>query len=179
MKIVLATPLYPPDIAEPAPYVKELARRLAPDHQVTVLAYGRLPEKVPGVTIVAADKRHPLLVRLFLYTIALWRAARSADLIYAQNGPSIELPVAVVNFFLRRPLMARWGDEAAHAYAQKKFMRRTMERLAFGGAKTVMDSPLPRPEILPLEPRPTAALAAWEESWQAHVRELTQQFHDA
>ena len=179
MKIVLATPLYPPDIAEPAPYVKELARRLAPDHQVTVLAYGRLPEKVPGVTIVAIDKRRPLPVRLFLYTIALLRAARSADIVYTQNGPSVELPVAVVNFFLRRPLVARWGDEAAHTYAQKKFMRRTVERLAFGGAKIVTGSPLPRPEILPFEPQPTDALAAWEESWQMHLRELTKQLHGA
>src|SRR3989344_9051256 len=41
MKIVLATALYPPDIAPPAPYVKELATRLAANHEVTIVTYGR------------------------------------------------------------------------------------------------------------------------------------------
>jgi hypothetical protein len=177
MRLVLASPLYPPDVAWPASYIKELAKRLAEEYEVTIVTYGRLPEQVRGVKIVAIDKRRMLPLRLIAYTIALWGALRRADVIYAQNGPSVELPLVIANFFLRRPLIAQWGDVPAHAYAQEHFARRMIERAAFGHAKMINESPLPKPEILPLEPRPEAALAQWEESWQEHVRMLKAIFY--
>ena len=59
MTLVLASPLYPPDLAEPAPYTKELARRLSTTHTVIVVAYGRLPEKVPGARNKTLKKPKP------------------------------------------------------------------------------------------------------------------------
>ncbi len=172
MKIVLATPLYPPDIAEPAPYIKELARRLAANHAVKVVVYGHLPEQVPGVTVIAVDKRRPLPFRLLSYTIALMRAARGADVLYAQNGPSVELPLIFVSRIKRMPLFMHIGDKAAHEYAARHPLRRLIERLAFRKARAVEGTPQPRPEILPFDPRPDAALAAWKESWYGHMQEL-------
>ena len=179
MKIVLATPLYPPDIAEPAPYVKELAKRLAPMHEITVATYGRLPEQVAGATVLTADKRALLPVRLARYTALLWRVARGADIVYIQNGPSVELPVAVLMVLMRRPLFMRLGDVAAHQYAQAHFVRRALERFVMRRVQVVAEAPPLKPEILPFENRPTAALAAWEESWDRHIEHLQRIFAHA
>lgn len=174
MKILLATPLYPPDIAPPAPYIKELARKLSNNHEVVVLAYGRLPEKVPGVKIVTVDKRRPLFLRLIAYIFALLRAARSADLLYAENGPSVELPAALLTFILRTPLVLHIGDARAEARGG------VIARLARSRAKTVVtDIPNERPEILPFSPRPEAGLEAYESSWIKHLSLLENIFTHA
>ncbi len=176
MKIVLATPLYPPDIAPPAQYVKELAKRLSAAHEVTLVVYGRLPEEVPGVRSVAVDKRLPLPLRLISYFFALAHAARGADVVYLQNGPSVELPATLLAPFLRAQLYFHYGDGAAHHYAQKHFWRRTIEGFVARRAGLIDDTPGQKPEILPLEAPPTAALALWEEAWKRHTTMLEQHF---
>ena len=174
MKIVLTTPLYPPDSAALAVYVKELARRLAPNHRVTIVAYTHLPEAVAGVDIVAVDKRHMLPVRLFFYTLALWRAARNADSIYSQNGASVELAVWLVALLTRRPLIMHIGDRAAHAHAAADAVRGFIKGRAFGVARAILeDTPPQKPEILPFSPRPEAALRAWEAAWQRHLADVS------
>lgn len=172
MRILALSPLYPPDIAEPAPYVKELARRLSSTHQVTILTYGRLPEKVPGVEIATVDKRRPLPLRLVAYTRALWRALGKADVIYAQNGASVELPLLLVLLFRRKPLLLRWGDIAAHERAKGSFFLHLFERIITRHARTLSDSPLQKSEMLPFVPRPTETLERYEKSWEKHLELL-------
>ncbi len=180
MKILVLSPLYPPDIAQPAPYAKELAKRLRGAHTITVLTYGRLPEQVAGVSIFSVDKRSPLVVRLWRYTTTLMREVRKADVLYVQNGPSVELPLAVVSMFVRRPVIVHIGDMGAHEYAQKHTLRRVLERAITSRARAVVtDSPKTKPELLPLEEPPTIALAAYEESWQNHLKELDRFFTHA
>ncbi len=173
MKIILAAPLYPPEIAESALYVKELARRLGKEHEITIVTYTHLPEKVPGVRIIAVNKRRPLLVRLFLYTIALARASRDADVIYAQNGASVELPALLVAMIRRRPLIIHLGDETAHRRAAQSALLRNIEHFALRRACTIItDIPMKRPEILPFEPIPAAEFTAYCTSWDTHIRTL-------
>ena len=170
MKIVIATPLYPPDIAEPAPYVKELVKRLVSAHDVTIVAYGNLPEKVDDVAVVPISKRQPLLTRLFLYTIALMRAVRTADILIAENGASVELPAGIISLFSHKPLILHIGDRAAADRARTSSMLSLIMRFTEGRARAVVtDVPLVRPEILPFEPRPDAKLAAYEASWKEHI----------
>ncbi len=101
MKILILTPLFPPDTGDPSTYVKELSERLAPDHSVTVLLYGHLPEAVPGVTLRAVDKRAPLLNRLTAFTFSLLKEVRGVDVVLINNGPSTELPFLLVSPFVR------------------------------------------------------------------------------
>ncbi len=110
MRILLVTPLYPPDIKEPAPYVKELANRLSVNHAVTVLAYNHLPEAITGVQIITIEKSDVLLVRLVRFFQALRDLARDADVLYMQNGPSVELPILLLSLFVRKPIYLRLGD---------------------------------------------------------------------
>jgi hypothetical protein len=174
MRVVLATPLYPPDIAGPAPYVKELAKRLSKDHDVTVVAYGRMPEKVEGVRIIAVPKDRPMLSRLAAFYRALREAAKDADIVIAENGSSVELPASLIG----KRLILHMGDAAAHEHANQNLVRHVIERIAAAhAAHIVRDIPLPRPEILPLEEFPQKAMDAYELSWDDHVRSLSSLFH--
>ncbi len=173
MKIIIATPLYPPDIASPAPYVKELAKRLKEKHEITVVIYGHLPEKVPGVSFVCVDKRHPLPLRLLRFSFALWKAVRDADMLYCENGASVELPAGLVTLFTRRPLIVHIGDPIARKNAEKNYLLKYIERFAARRAREVInETPTPRPEIIPLDPTPQAELDAYEKSWNTHINTL-------
>jgi len=173
MKVVLASALYPPDVAPSAAYIKELAARLhAAGHEVVAVVYGALPEAVPGVTIVGVDKRHALVRRLWAYTRALRRAAHKADIVIAENGPSVELALVALN----RPYVLHWGDQAAHARAHGA--RKWLEHWVARRAKAIIaDMPLPRPEVLPFGPPPD--FAAYERSWSNHLEELQKQLSHA
>lgn len=180
MKIVLATALYPPDIAEPASYVKTLAKHLTASHTVTIVTYGHIPEKIPGVRIIATAKSYVLPVRLLLYTISLFRAGREADLLYMQNGASVELPVAIVSIFTRIPVFIRFGDTSAHVWAQKHFLRRLVENfVSKKGYSVTAPNPLARPEILPFDEYPAKEFQNYENSWKEHLVALENTFAHA
>ncbi|MFZ2253451.1 MAG: hypothetical protein WAW13_04800 [Minisyncoccia bacterium] len=200
MKILIATPLYPPDIAEPAPYVKELATRLKNEHEVTILAYNHIPEKIPGVRIVVVEKNRPLVIRLFHYIYSLYKEAKVSDCVYVQNGPSTEFPLTLVAPFVRTPFILRLGDETALSYASREKFHKVLLRWAIhfshrtithreSSTYTMLLTPLtaqenihnikrphPRPEILPFTEFPKEVMGAYEDSWEAHVRELTHIF---
>ncbi len=177
MKIVLATPLYPPEVAEPAPYVKELARRLMKLHSVAIVAYGRLPEQVPGVTIRAINKHRPLFWRLTTYFLSLWRVAKDADIIYMINGASVELAVTLVSILTNKPFVVCLGDPRAHKQASRVKTLGVIERFALSRARGVLpNTPIARPEILPLSPYPTEAYTAYEQSWSEHIQRIDHLF---
>ncbi len=173
----MATPLYPPDVAWPAPYTKELARRLSPTHEVTVMTYGEMPEKVEGVRLVSVSKRLPRTLRIMRYTQALWREARRADVIYAENGASVELPLTIVSFLSRTPILMHLGDKRAHKKAADSVSLKNIEKAALSSAKKIVsDSPLERPEILPFGDYPINEFAAYEASWLKHMEMLEDLF---
>ncbi len=168
MKIVIASPLYPPDIADPAPYVKELARRLSGEHTVVVVTYGRLPEEVPGVQIMTTDKRQPALFRIIGFTVSLFRALRSADILYVQSGVSAELPALTALSWYRPKVLLRItnGAEGLVRHTVRHIMLRHATRISTVAA-------LVRPEILPFAPRPEAALRAYGSAWETHLHLIT------
>jgi hypothetical protein len=180
MRIVVATPLYPPDIAGPAPYVKEFAKRVSPLHKITIVTYGHLPEQIPDVPIIVVSKRTPLFLRLPLYTATLWKQFRTADIVYVQNGASAELPASILAILSRTPLIFHIQDQAAHERAQKAFVLGLIERFTTRCARSIITTrPESRPEILPFVPPPTAAMKSYEESWERHLAELNLLFaHD-
>lgn len=173
MHIVVATPLYPPDIEEAAVYSKEVAKRLAEKHTVTVVAYTRLPEQLPSVHVIAISKREPTFVRIAKFTLALARAARNTDLLYVQNGASVELPMTIVSLVSRAQIILHIADPVAHAKAKKSFVLHLIQQIATSRANTIFaDMPLRKPEILPLEEPAAEALEKYETSWRGHISRL-------
>lgn len=174
MKITLATPLYPPDIAEQACYVKEVATRLVNmGHDITVVAYAHIPEKIPGVRIITVSKRTPLLIRFIAFAKALAHAAHETDVVYMENGPSVELPTILISLIARRPFVMHIGDKAASKRAEKNTFLQYIGRVARKRARAVIiDIPIKRPEVLPFQQVSTAERAAYDASWETHVNSL-------
>lgn len=201
MKILLVTPLFPPDIADPAPYVKELASRLSKDHEVTVLTYSHLPEKLAQTKIITIEKSRMLPLRLLSMLAALRKEAKNNDVVYVQNGPSTELPTALIALFSRTPFLLRLGDEAALRFAEKsrglRFIQRfTIKRMnanivhdsdiltrivqiCRANCAFMTDRPLTRPEILPFEKYPKDDFIDYKSSWDNHIQFLTERFDHA
>jgi len=178
MRILIATPLYPPDCGGAALYTKELAKRLSESHTVRVLHYGHLPEKIEGVKTFSVSKRYPLFLRLPSFFFFLLKEIRHADVLIAENGPSVELPVLFLSHLTSKPIIFHIGDRDAHEYAQKKGgLRKRIEERAFSRAKTTLpQTPISRPEILPFRPHPTEKMTKYEESWKTHLTRLTHLF---
>src|SRR4051812_10171387 len=113
MKIVLATPIYPPEIGGPATYTKELAERLHNRHELTIVAYTDVQEAFPGTKLVAVSKRRPLAIRLIKFFLAVLKVSRNADLIYVQNAMAAGLPVVLASMITDKPFILKFvGDEA-------------------------------------------------------------------
>lgn len=175
MRITVVTPLFPPDIGAPAPYVKELAERLSIPG-LTVLCYGKLPEAMPGVTVTTVKRRHSALRRFYAFTRALFRASRQSDVLYVQNGLSVELPALLVSFFTRTPIVFTDSDPLAAEAAKESWLRYGVNALLIARSTAVvrMDNeeasfPEAAPEILPFSPHPSEALEAHERTWERHV----------
>ena len=173
MKILITSPLFPPDIAEPAAHVKELARRLSIDFDTSVATYGTLPEKVENVPIHTTSKRRPLLVRLFLLTLLLMQHGRSADIVYSENGPSVELPVFIFCALFRKPLLLHIGDTKAYTLAQENTVHRFIHRLVEKQAKAVIEHRTrAKPEILPFGESVVNKVTLYNKEWERHIGEI-------
>jgi len=177
MKILIITPLYPPDTAISAVYIKELAKRLAGDHEVTVATYGRIPEKIEGVRIETANKQRPLFIRLINFTFILLREIRKVDVVYTENGPSVELPLSVVSTIFRKPFFLHNGDQSALLYTKHNTLHRLIHASVSSRAKNTIEFILPKKlEILPFGESVAEKVAGYEKSWERHVGELEYNF---
>ena len=189
MKLIIASPLFPPDIADPAPYVKRLAELLKEDYEVTVVAYGRLPEKIDGVKILTADKRRPLPFRIWVYIFLLVKECVKADILFFQNGPSVELPAVFAALCTRVTLDFNISDLTALHVAKKGGIKSVIFDLALSVSKIVLSNesmqdkkcrilamPMEKPEILPLEEHPSLALENYKASWKEYLSQLSKIF---
>ncbi len=194
MRVLVVTPLYPPDIAPLAVYVKEFARRFSLHADITILAYAHIPEKIDGVRIVTVTKNIPLFFRLFSFTYTLWKESRTADMLFVQNGASVELPASLVSLFCHIPQVVRLGDYVALASAQKRWglkiildvmlsrathiveEQATTITSKYSSKTTSLETPPLRPEILPFAEYPKEALEQYERSWNEYLRLLTDIF---
>jgi glycosyltransferase involved in cell wall biosynthesis len=177
MKIVIATPFYPPDTEPVAVYAKKLAEMLAQRHDVTVVSYVRLPEEMNDVKIFTVNKEQPLFFRLVKFAFFLFRATKKTDILYAENGPSVEVPLWILSLFTGRPFVLHIGDPVADARSQNNFFLGKIHRFLEKRAQAVVnDIPLRRPEIIPFQPEPIEEQAMYRASWDAHVKKLLEIF---
>lgn len=128
MKIILATPLYPPEIGGPATYTKELAERLCGEQEITIVAYASTSENISGTKLLTISKRRSLPVRLLKFTYVLYQAARGADVIYVQNAVAAGLPAVLVKMLTGTPVVLKFvGDEAWERATQLRQTTKPLE----------------------------------------------------
>lgn len=128
MKIIIATPIYPPEIGGPATYTKELCERIASAHDITVITYTNSAEVFVGTRLVPIGKGRPLPVRLAVFFIKLLRASKNTDIIYVQNAMAAGLPVALVHILTGVPFVLKFvGDEAWERATQHRLTTKRLE----------------------------------------------------
>jgi glycosyltransferase involved in cell wall biosynthesis len=112
MKVIIATPVFPPEIGEISVYVKRFAKELkASAEEVTVLAYANHVEEIPEVKIRRVKKSNSLLIRLLEYTAALFRLSVGADVIYVCNTLASGLPAIIVGAIRNIPVIVRFAED--------------------------------------------------------------------
>lgn len=99
MRILVSSPLYPPDIGGPALYAKRLTAEFqAAGHEVRVVRYG-------------AEKRLPVVVRHVAFLFKALPSVRWADRVLVLDTFSAGVPTAVAALLLRKPYAARIGGD--------------------------------------------------------------------
>lgn len=109
MKILLATPLYPPDSGGPSTYAK--------------LLHDELPER--GVEIVVVNfgsVRHlPPGVRHVVYFFKLLTHAKGTDVVYALDPVSVGLPASLAALLLGKKFLLRVPGDYAWEQGRQRF----------------------------------------------------------
>ncbi len=109
MRLLLATPLYPPDSGGPATYAK--------------LLHDHLPEKGDSVTLVKfGEARHlPKIIRHVAYFRNVLRAGRNADIILALDPVSTGLPALFAARLLHKPFVVKIVGDFAWEQGTQRF----------------------------------------------------------
>jgi len=116
MKIILATPIYPPEIGGPAIYAKNLREGLEKrGHSVKIISYQGL-------------KGYPQPLKIVLYFFRLFKNTEGCDLIYVFNLISCGLPAYFLSKILKKKFVIRIGgdflwERAVEADRTKKPLR--------------------------------------------------------
>ncbi|MDO8604235.1 MAG: glycosyltransferase family 4 protein [bacterium] len=134
MKILIATPIYPPEIGGPATYIKELCGHLSGSNEITVIAYTNSADAFPNTRLVPVGKGRPLPIRLAIFFLKLLREVKKTkpDVMYVQNAMAAGLPVALVHLLTKVPFVLKFvGDEAwERATGRKRTKKRLEEFMA-------------------------------------------------
>jgi glycosyltransferase involved in cell wall biosynthesis len=109
MKILIATPLYAPDIGGPATYAKFLEDSLPKrDFTVEILSFGEV-------------RRLPYVIRHIVYFFKALSRGKNADIIYALDPLGAGVPAALAAKVLRKRFFLRIAGDRAWETAVQKF----------------------------------------------------------
>ncbi len=116
MRLLIATPLYPPDPGGPATYAKILETELpSRGVQVAVLKFGSV-------------RRYPKIVRHVAYSVLLMRALKDADAVLALDPVSTGLSAMLAAKIMRKPFFVKVvGDYAWEQGTQRYGIRETLD----------------------------------------------------
>ncbi len=128
-KLLLATPIYHPDIGGPATYVKELVEKLGDIYDISILTFGdQLSPIFPNSKLFYVNKNLFLPIRLTIYFLKSLRHVYTNDLVYVQNAVAAGLPIALTCKILNRKFLLKFvGDEAWERSAQNGDTEKKLE----------------------------------------------------
>lgn len=109
MKIVIATPLYPPEIGGPA------------TDAASLVAYVRTQGIESTICPFSRVRHLPKVIRHFVYGLHLARAMRGADCVVAFDTVSVGLPAALAARLMRVPLIVRVPGDYAWEQSVQRF----------------------------------------------------------
>jgi len=115
MRVVIATPLYPPEIGGPATYAKLLSEGLPK------LGRSDLP-KIEVEVVKFSDVRH--LPKIFRHLAYFWRvrvAAKGADVVLALDPVSTGLPALLAARCMKKPFVVKIVGDYAWEQGKQRF----------------------------------------------------------
>lgn len=117
MKILLTTPIFPPEIGGPATYTHEISGRLMKKgHQVRVVTFADAAPEVKDIEVIPVRLSYGLLgslrrqLRLFF---TIMRTAKEMDLLYAQGAVVVGFCTLMVGKLLRKPVVVKFVGDVA------------------------------------------------------------------
>ena len=109
MRLLIATPLYPPEPGGPATYARILEQELpSRGVQVAILKFSDV-------------RRYPKVIRHVAYFTLLMRAGRDADAILALDPVSTGLPAMLAASFLKKPFFVKVVGDYAWEQGTQRF----------------------------------------------------------
>jgi glycosyltransferase involved in cell wall biosynthesis len=109
MRLVIATPLYPPELGGPATYAKTLEEGLPPhDVDITIIKF-------------ADVRKYPKLIRHIAYGYRVWKATKDADIVLALDPVSTGLPAFIATRLRRKPFVVKVVGDYAWEQARTRF----------------------------------------------------------
>ena len=119
MRVLITSPVFPPDLGGPAVYVPSMGRFLVErGHEVRVVAFCSDPAPAGHPFVVTAIPRGPLPVRYLRAFLAVLRAAGWADVVYVQEH--LALLHVLAARLRRRPVVIRIMVDGAWEIAHRK-----------------------------------------------------------
>jgi glycosyltransferase involved in cell wall biosynthesis len=109
MRMLFATPLYPPEIGGPATYATLLEREL-PKHGVSI-----------KTITFSSVRRYPTGIRHAIFFWKVFKTARSCDVLFAQDVFSVGLPTLCAARLLRKPFVVRVPGDFAWEQAHVQY----------------------------------------------------------
>ena len=109
MRLLIATPLYPPELGGPATYSKILEEEMPARGMQTALV------KFTDV------KRYPKGIRSLVYFWTILRAGKDADLILALDPVSTGLPALLASMMLKKPFALKVVGDYAWEQGKQRF----------------------------------------------------------
>jgi glycosyltransferase involved in cell wall biosynthesis len=109
MKVLIATPLYPPEPGGPATYSKLLEEGLpGQGMEVVLVKFGEVRHLPKGIRHIA-------------YFFRVLKAARECDVIYALDAASVGVPAMLAAKFARKPLAVKIVGDYAWEQGKQRF----------------------------------------------------------
>ena len=126
MKILITTPIFPPEIGGPATYTLEVSRRLKErGHQIRVVTFTDSKPEIKDLEVLPVRLNYRILGTILRQTrlfFTILRAARGTELIYAQGPVVVGLCSLIVGKLLRKPVVVKFVGDIAweNAFNQGK-----------------------------------------------------------
>ena len=131
MKILISTPIFPPEIGGPATYTMEVARRLQErSHKIHIVAFTDVKPQVKGLEVTPVRVSYPMLGTLLRQTrlfFALLSSAKDKDLIYLQDPVVVGVASLLAGKITGKPLVLKFVGDSI--WEKEYSLRRTDENL--------------------------------------------------
>lgn len=128
MKILLATPVYPPEIGGPATYTVEIVERLHNNHDIKIVALADNPKVLDGASLTTISKKQRIWTRLWKTYKAILKEGKDRDVIYVQNALAAGFPAVLAGKKLGKPVLIKFvGDEAWERSKQYGYTKKRLD----------------------------------------------------